>query len=87
MEFLTFACSSALSEVKSSERPATGHLATGSLGFPLPASKSRNGSQAPRSYSMPLKQPSHFEFIKLTPCFKDSKLFFSKLNILALTSK
>ena len=85
MEFLTFVCSSAVSEVKSSERPATGHLTTGSLGFPLSASKCRDGSQAPRFYTMPLKEPLRFEFIKLNSCFKDSKLFFSKVKILDLT--
>jgi len=64
MEFLTFVCRSAVSEVKSLERPATSHFATDSLGFPLSASKYRDGSKAPRSYNMPLKEPLRFGFIK-----------------------
>jgi hypothetical protein len=64
MEILTFVCRSAVSEVKSSERPATGHLATDSLGFPLCGSKCRDGSKAPRSYIMPFKEPLRFGFIK-----------------------
>jgi hypothetical protein len=42
------------------ERPATGHLDTGFLGFPLSSSKCSVGSQIPSSYCMLLMQPSRF---------------------------
>jgi hypothetical protein len=56
------------------EGPATGHLDTGFLGFPLSLSKCRVGSQIPSCYCMLLMQPSLSKFIKITPCSGATKL-------------
>jgi hypothetical protein len=47
--------------------PATGHLATGFLAFPLFLSKFWNGSQVQSCYCMLLMQPSRSILIKLIP--------------------
>jgi hypothetical protein len=56
------------------EGPATGHLDTGFLGFPLSSSKYWDGSQVPSCYCMLLMQPSLSKFIKITPCCRATKL-------------
>jgi hypothetical protein len=56
------------------EGPATGHLDTGFLGFPLSLNKCWDGSQIPSCYCMLLMQPSLNKFIKITPCCRDTKL-------------
>jgi hypothetical protein len=56
------------------EGPATGHLVTGFLGFPLSLSKCWDGSQIPSCYCMLLMQPSLSKFIKITPCSRATKL-------------
>jgi hypothetical protein len=45
------------------EGPATGHLDTGFLGFPLSLNKCWDGSQVPSCYCMLLMQPSRFKLI------------------------
>jgi hypothetical protein len=49
------------------EGPATGHLDTGFLGFPLCLSKCWYGSQVPSYYWMILMQPSRLKLIKIYP--------------------
>jgi hypothetical protein len=56
------------------EGPATGHLDTGFLGFPLSLSKCWDGSQIPSCYCKLLMQPSLSKFIKITPCARATKL-------------
>jgi hypothetical protein len=56
------------------EGPATGHLDTGFLGFPLSLSKCWDGSQILSCYCMLLMQPSLSKFIKITPCCRATKL-------------
>jgi hypothetical protein len=56
------------------EGPATGHLDTGFLGFPLSSSKCWDGSQIPSCYCMLLMQPSLSKFIKISPCSRAAKL-------------
>jgi hypothetical protein len=56
------------------EGPATGHLDTGFLGFPLSLIKCWDGSQIPSCYCMLLMQPSLSKFIKITPCCRATKL-------------
>jgi hypothetical protein len=56
------------------EGPATGHLDTGFLGFPLSLSKCWDGSQIPSRYYKLLMQPSLSKFIKITPCCRATKL-------------
>jgi hypothetical protein len=56
------------------EGPATGHLDTGFLGFPLSSSKCWDVSQIPSCYCMLLMQPSLSKFIKITPCSRATKL-------------
>jgi hypothetical protein len=56
------------------EGPATGHLDTGFLGFPLSLSKCWDASQIPSCYCMLLMQPSLSKFIKIAPCSRATKL-------------
>jgi hypothetical protein len=66
------------------EGPATGHLDTGFLGFPLSLSKRWDGSQVPSCYCMFLMQPSLSKFIKITPCCRATKLVnFQIISILS----
>jgi hypothetical protein len=51
------------------EGPATGHLDTGFLGFPLSSSKCWDGSHVPSCYCMLLMQPCVCKFIKIIPCY------------------
>jgi hypothetical protein len=65
------------------EGPATGHLDTVFLGFPLSLSKYWDGSQVPSCYCMLLMQPSLSKFIKITPCSRATNLvnFSNYFNI------
>jgi hypothetical protein len=56
------------------EGPATGHLDTGFLSFPLSLSKCWDGSQIPSCYCKLLMQPSLSKFIKITPYSRATKL-------------
>jgi hypothetical protein len=56
------------------EGPATGHLDTGFLDFPLSLSKCGDGSQIPSCYCKLLMQPSLSKFIKIIPCYMATKL-------------
>jgi hypothetical protein len=69
------------------EGPATGHLDTGFLGFPLSLSKCWDGSQVPSCYCVPLMQPSRIKCIKIKlPCWQSHYNYIFKV-ILNLKSK
>jgi hypothetical protein len=50
------------------EGPATGHLDTGFLGFPLSSTKSWNGSQFQVATACFSCSPPNFKLIKIAPC-------------------
>jgi hypothetical protein len=59
------------------EGPATGHLDTGFLGFPLSLSKCWDGSQISSCYCVLLMQPSRLNIIKIKlPCWQRHKNYF-----------
>jgi hypothetical protein len=67
--------------------PATGHLDTGSLGFPLTSSECWGGSQVPSCYCVLLVQPSSCIFIRMKPiCYKCPKLSFQN-KLLAVNNE
>jgi hypothetical protein len=69
------------------EGPATGHLDTGFLGFPLSLSKCWDGTQVPSCYCVLLMQPSRLKFIKIKlPCWQSHYNYIFKI-ILNLKSK